>query len=65
VSTVGDGLFIAGSNLTASKARIVLMASLLKLGSLPTPRDPDAPTEHEMELIRAKVCAYQEIFDQH
>jgi hypothetical protein len=65
VSTVGDGLFIAGSNLTASKARIVLMASLLKLGSLPTPRDPDAPTEHEIELIRAKVRAYQEIFDHH
>jgi hypothetical protein len=60
-----DGLFIGGSNLTANKARILLMASLMKLGSLPPAKDPAAPTGEETEAVKAKVRQYQEIFDTH
>jgi hypothetical protein len=57
--------FIAGSNLTATKARMLLMAALMKLGSLPTARDPDAPTEAELAATRKAVAAYQDIFNTH
>jgi L-asparaginase len=57
--------FIAGSNLTATKARILLMACLMRLGSLPPAVDPDHPTGHELEAIHAKVAMFQEIFDTH
>lgn len=58
-------LTIEGSNLTATKARLLLMASLMKLGSLPVPADPDRPSRAELEAIRTKVVQYQEIFDTH
>jgi L-asparaginase len=58
-------LFIAGSNLTAIKARLLLMACLMKLGSLPAARDPDKPTAREREAIEAAVQAYQRVFDTH
>src|SRR5690606_26852256 len=35
---------IAGSNLTSIKARLLLMACLMKFGALPIAADPDAPT---------------------
>lgn len=57
--------FIAGSNLTATKARMLLMAALMKLGSLPPAADPENPTERELGAIRAKIACYQEIFDTH
>jgi hypothetical protein len=38
---------IAGSNLTATKARLLLMACLMKFGSLPTAKDPMRPTPDE------------------
>jgi L-asparaginase len=60
-----DGLSIGGSNLTANKARILLMASLMKLGSLPPAADPDNPTPHEIGCVKAKVAEYQAIFDTH
>ena len=60
-----DGLFIGGSNLTANKARILLMASMMKLGSLPPARDADDPTAEEVAAVKAKVCEYQEVFDTH
>lgn len=60
----GD-LTIAGSNLTATKARLLLMACLLKLGSLPPARDPEHPTDDELAAVRAKVGEYQAIFDTH
>jgi L-asparaginase len=60
-----DPLFIGGSNLTATKARILLMASLMKLGSLPPAADPDHPSADELAAIREKVVAYQAIFDTH
>jgi hypothetical protein len=57
--------FIAGSNLGSTKARMLLMACLLKLGSLPPARDPEKPTADELAAIRNAVAAYQRIFDTH
>ncbi len=57
--------FIAGSNLTSTKARMLLMACLLKLGSLPPARDPGSPTADELASTRKAVAAYQAIFDTH
>ncbi|MGA7805168.1 asparaginase domain-containing protein [Bradyrhizobium sp.] len=57
--------FISGSNLTATKARILLMACLLKLGSLPPARNPDEPSSAELAATRKAVAAYQKIFDTH
>src|SRR4051812_8882554 len=56
---------IAGGNLTATKARLLLIASLLKLGALPAVRDVDNPTPDELAQIRAKLDDYQRIFDTH
>jgi hypothetical protein len=56
---------IGGNNLTATKARMLLMACLLKLGSLPPAADPSHPTEAELEAIRAKLQDYQRLFDEH
>jgi L-asparaginase len=60
-----DPLAIAGSNLTATKARLLLMACLLKLGCLPLAADPAKPTEQETEATKKMVTRYQEIFDSH
>jgi len=60
-----SGLLIGGNNLTATKARLLLMAALMKLGSLPPAADPDNPTPAELQAIRAKVLEYQAIFDTH
>jgi L-asparaginase len=60
-----DDYFIAGSNLTATKARMLLMACLLKFGSLPPAKNPDDPTSADLSAIRTAVAAYQEIFDTH
>ena len=57
--------FIAGSNLTATKARLLLMACLLKLGSLPPAKNPDQPTADELAATRKAIAAYQAIFDTH
>ena len=60
-----DPLAIAGSNLTATKARLLLMACLMKLGCLPPAADPAKPTHAETEATKAKLKQYQEIFDTH
>ena len=60
-----DPAFIAGSNLTATKARLLLMACLMKFGALPPAANPDQPTADEMAAVREKVAAYQAIFDTH
>jgi L-asparaginase len=60
-----DPLAIAGSNLTATKARLLLMACLMKLGCLPPAIDPAKPTEAETEATKAKLKQYQEMFDTH
>ena len=58
-------LFVEGNNLTATKARLLLMACLMRFGSLPVPADPDSPTEAELGAIRTKVAEYQAVFDTH
>src|SRR5262249_42213436 len=57
--------FIGGRNLTATKARLLLMASLMKLGSVPAAADPDRPTASEIEAAGRKLREYQDIFDSH
>lgn len=58
-------LAIAGSNLTATKARLLLMACLLRFGSLPPAADPAHPTQAELKAVQAKLAAYQAVFDSH
>jgi L-asparaginase len=60
-----DPLAIAGSNLTATKARLLVMACLMKLGCLPPAADPAKPTEAETEATKSKLKQYQEVFDTH
>ena len=60
-----DPSFIGGSNLTATKARLLLMACLMKFGSLPPAVDPDHPTAAETAAVHKKVTEYQRIFDTH
>jgi hypothetical protein len=61
----GGGPFIGGSNLTATKARILLMLCIMKLGMLPPARDPADPTKDEMDAIERKLGEYQAIFNTH
>jgi L-asparaginase len=65
VDTARVPLAIAGSNLTATKARLLLMACLLRFGSLPPAADPLQPTSAELEATRAALSAYQTVFDSH
>jgi hypothetical protein len=58
-------LAIAGSNLTATKARLLLMACLMRFGSLPPAADPEHPTPSELEATQAKLAEYQAVFDTH
>jgi len=57
--------FIGGRNLTATKARLLLMACLMKLGSVPAAADPDRPTASEIEAAGRKLREYQDVFDSH
>jgi len=61
----GGGGFIGGGNLTATKARLLLIACLLKFGALPPATDPDHPTEAETAAINTKLAEYQRVFDTH
>jgi L-asparaginase len=56
---------ISGSNLDTNKARLLLMASMLKLGRLPKAEDPRRPTPAERSVLAEKVAEYQLIFDEH
>jgi hypothetical protein len=58
-------VFIEGNNLTASKARLLLMASMLKLGSLPIANDPWNVTTAEKAAVQKVIADYQIIFDSH
>jgi len=60
-----DSLAIGGSNLTATKARLLLMACLMKFGCLPPAVNPARPTAAETEATQAKLKEFQEIFDTH
>jgi L-asparaginase len=57
--------FISGSNLTSTKARVLLMACLLRFGALPPAVDPAAPTPEEHSATAEAVARYQKIFDTH
>lgn len=57
--------FIGGRNLTATKARLLLMACLMKLGSTPAAADPDRPTASEVAAVQEKIRAFQDVFDTH
>ena len=63
--TAAQGVFIGGRNLTATKARLLLMACLMKFGSLPPATDPDHPTSAEAVGIGEKVALYQAVFNTH
>jgi L-asparaginase len=65
VDPTRDPLAIAGSNLTATKARLLLMACLMKFGCLPPAADPARPTEAEKEATQVKLQEYREIFNTH
>ncbi|KRA99781.1 hypothetical protein ASD83_04580 [Devosia sp. Root685] len=56
---------LAGSNLTATKARLVLMACLMRFGALPTAVDPTSPTDDERAATRQAVAECQRVFDTH
>jgi len=64
-ATNPDDLFVEGLNLTSTKARLLLMASIMKFGSLPLPADPENPTEAETDAIKEKLAEYQTVFDTH
>jgi L-asparaginase len=61
----GGGLLIEGSNLDANKARMLLMAALMKLGPLPKARNPRNPSPEDRQATIAKVALFQEIFESH
>lgn len=65
VATNPNDLFVEGMNLTSTKARLLLMASIMKFGSLPLPADPENPTEAETDAIKEKLAEYQAVFDTH
>lgn len=58
-------LTVEGNNLTPGKARLLLMACLLKFGALPPAADPRNPTATEKKAVQEKIALYQEVFDTH
>ena len=57
---------ITGANLTATKARILLMAALMKLGCPATGRrSRQSDARGTRDAFREKVKQYQAIFDLH
>jgi L-asparaginase len=65
VVTGRPGLMIEGSNLDPNKARILMMAAMLKVGRLPRARDPRNPSAEERKRALNKLAEYQEIFETH
>lgn len=59
------GVHIGGGNLTSTKARLLLLACLMKFGGLPPAADPDNPTAGETAAILERVTLYQAVFDTH
>jgi hypothetical protein len=58
-------LFIEGNNLTATKARLLLTAALMKFGPLPHAADPEHATPAEISAIKEKIKLYQAVFETH
>ena len=65
MGAVAENLWVEGSNLNANKARVLLMACLLRFGSPPPAADPGHPTDAEKAAIRAHLAKIQEVFDTH
>jgi hypothetical protein len=60
-----DNLVIEGSNLTSTKARLLLMACIMKFGLLPPAADPTNPTTAETAAIMEKLKLFQAVFNTH
>lgn len=56
---------IAGGNLTATKARLLLMACLLRFGALPPAADPAHPNGPEIAATQAALDRFREVFATH
>ena len=65
VPSNANDAFIEGSNLDTNKARLLLIASMLKLGRLPRAVDPTNPTQVERTALLAKIAEFQKIFETH
>ncbi len=63
--TAPQGVFIGGRNLTATKARLLLMACLMRFGSPPPAADPRDPTEEEAKAVKQALSEYQSVFHTH
>lgn len=57
--------FVRGTNLTSTKARLLLIACLLRFGALPPAVDAANPTDEELKAIIESVAAIQAVFDSH
>ena len=60
-----SGPFIGGSNLTATKARLLLMLCIMRFGMHPVARDPEQPTQEEIAATEARNSELQAIFNTH
>jgi hypothetical protein len=58
-------LVISGDNLTATKARMLLMACLLRFGALPPAIDPTRPTKDEYRAVRTAISTLHQVFATH
>lgn len=65
ILSASSGPFIGASNLSSTKARLLLMATLMKLGSLPPAMDPDHPTAAERAATDENLAEYRRIFRCH
>ncbi|MCH6230825.1 asparaginase domain-containing protein [Microbacterium sp. CFH 31415] len=57
--------FISAAGLPAQKARILLMAALLRFGAAPSAADPIHPTDAERAAIDEHTSMIQRVFDSH
>lgn len=62
---VAENLLVEGSNLNANKARVLLMACLLRFGCPPPALDPAHPTESETAAVRSHLAKIQTVFNTH
>lgn len=57
--------FISAAGLPAQKARMLLMAGLLRYGAAPRAADPTAPTDAERAATARHTALLQDLFDTH
>ncbi len=56
---------IAGGDLASPKARLLLIACLLRFGAPPPAVDPTRPTPDEVAAVSGHLARFQEAFDEH